>query len=365
MQKKGLTNLAFHKFKRSFWGVISFCFISFVGFISLFAYVIAPDSSQYSNQMHLSIHSKAPGFTVKMLVIPNSLDNNQNLMDRLFFGNLNPPKEIPISSFFFFSILFFLKISSAFFKLVPSGAVMRFSFVITDNHKIHVDFFIRNSDTNGAEDGQKVLIEFKEWKQGDQNPTAKVIEIFGFPGLHKTEMNAIMAEYGLPEHFPDHVEIEAKKISNWGSKLPEGHGLGVAIHYSFYSYVATVVEVSVKSEKVKVENIYSVLDCGMYVNRDAVINQMEGAAIFGMSIAMFGKISTKGGVVEQSNFHDYQMTRMIDAPNIHVHLVDNEEDPTGVGEPGVPPVSAAITNAIFNASGKRVRSLPLSDQGMV
>jgi peptide/nickel transport system permease protein len=101
MQKKGLTNLAFHKFKRSFWGVISFCFISFVGFISVFAYVIAPDSSQYSNQMHLSIHSKAPGFTVKMLVIPNSLDNNQNLMDRLFFGNLNPPKEIPISSYRF------------------------------------------------------------------------------------------------------------------------------------------------------------------------------------------------------------------------------------------------------------------------
>ena len=161
------------------------------------------------------------------------------------------------------------------------------------------------------------------------------------------------------------VLIEAKKLSNWERKLPEGHGMGVAIHYSFYSYVATVVEVSVKSEKVKVENIYSVLDCGMYVNRDAVINQMEGAAIFGMSLTMFGKISTKNGAVEQSNFHDYQMTRMIDAPNIHVHLVDNDEDPTGVGEPGVPPVSAAITNAIFNASGKRVRSLPLSDHGMV
>jgi len=161
------------------------------------------------------------------------------------------------------------------------------------------------------------------------------------------------------------VLIEAKKLSNWGRKLPEGHGMGVAIHYSFYSYVATVVEVSVKSEKVKVENIYSVLDCGMYVNRDAVINQMEGAAIFGMSLTMFGKISTKNGAVEQSNFHDYQMTRMIDAPNIHVHLVDNDEDPTGVGEPGVPPVSAAITNAVFNASGKRVRSLPLSDHGMV
>ena len=161
------------------------------------------------------------------------------------------------------------------------------------------------------------------------------------------------------------VLLEVKKLSNWEEKLPKGHGLGVAIHYSFYSYVATVVEVSVKSEKVNVENIYSVLDCGMYVNRDAVINQMEGAAIFGMSLTMFGKISTKKGAVEQSNFHDYQMTRMIDAPNIHVHLVDNEEDTTGVGEPGVPPISAAITNAIFNASGKRVRSLPLSEHGMV
>jgi ribonuclease R len=88
----------------------------------------------------------------------------------------------------------------------------KFAFVIPDSHKIHVDFFIRSTDTQEAKDGQKVLIEFKEWKQGDQNPTGKVLEIFGFPGLHKTEMNAIMAEYGLPEHFPEVVEKEAKKI---------------------------------------------------------------------------------------------------------------------------------------------------------
>lgn len=89
----------------------------------------------------------------------------------------------------------------------------KFAFVITDSHKIHVDFFVRNADTKGAQDGQKVLIEFIEWRAGDQNPTGKVIEIFGFPGLHKTEMNAIMAEYGLPEHFPEAVENDAKKIS--------------------------------------------------------------------------------------------------------------------------------------------------------
>lgn len=90
----------------------------------------------------------------------------------------------------------------------------KFSFVIADNHKIHVDFFIRNSDIKNAENGQKVLIEFREWKTGDQNPIGKVIEVFGFPGKHKTEMNAIMAEYGLPDKFTDDLENEAKKISS-------------------------------------------------------------------------------------------------------------------------------------------------------
>lgn len=88
----------------------------------------------------------------------------------------------------------------------------KFAFVVPDSHKIHVDFFIRTSDIKGAEDGQKVLIRLKEWKQGEQNPTGSVVEVFGFPGQHKTEMNAIMAEYGLPDHFPDHVEYEAKKL---------------------------------------------------------------------------------------------------------------------------------------------------------
>ena len=88
----------------------------------------------------------------------------------------------------------------------------KFAFVVPDSHKIHVDFFIRTSDIEGAEDGQKVLIRSKEWKQGEQNPTGAVVEVFGFPGQHKTEMNAIMAEYGLPDHFPDNVEYEAKKL---------------------------------------------------------------------------------------------------------------------------------------------------------
>ncbi|SDR76076.1 isoquinoline 1-oxidoreductase, beta subunit [Polaribacter sp. KT25b] len=156
------------------------------------------------------------------------------------------------------------------------------------------------------------------------------------------------------------------KISNWGKELPENHGLGVAIHYSFYSYVATIVEVSVVNEKVKVENVWTTIDCGLALNKDNIKNQLEGAAIFGMSLALYGKISVKEGAVEQQNFFDYQMTRMKDAPKIHVDIIDAmDKHPTGVGEPGVPVMAPAICNAIFNATGKRVRSLPLSDFGMV
>ncbi len=159
---------------------------------------------------------------------------------------------------------------------------------------------------------------------------------------------------------------QTAKNAKWGKTLPKNHGLGVAIHYSFYSYVATIVEVSVNNEKVKVENIWTTIDCGLALNKDNIKNQLEGAAIFGMSIALYGKISATEGAVEQNNFFDYQMTRMKDAPNIHIEIMDKmHEKPTGVGEPGVPVIAPAICNAIFNATGKRVRSLPLVDFGMV
>lgn len=160
------------------------------------------------------------------------------------------------------------------------------------------------------------------------------------------------------------LNIAAKK-AGWGKSLPKGHGLGIAFYYSFYSYVASVVEVSVKDDKVKIHNIWTALDCGLVVNKDNVLNQMEGAAVFGMSIALHGKITAKDGAIEQSNFHDYKMTRMHEVPPIDITIVESDEAPTGVGEPGVPPIAPAITNAIFNATKKRYRTLPLSDHGIV
>lgn len=155
------------------------------------------------------------------------------------------------------------------------------------------------------------------------------------------------------------------KNANYGKELPEGHGIGIAMHYSFYTYTASVVEVSVLEGKLKVHTIHSVIDCGTTVNTDTIKSQMEGAAVFGMSLAYYGKITAKDGAIEQSNYHDYQMLRIHQTPEIHVEIVESSDKPTGVGEPGVPPIAPAIINAIYNATGKRYYSLPLMDHGLV
>ena len=157
----------------------------------------------------------------------------------------------------------------------------------------------------------------------------------------------------------------AAKNANYGKELPKDHGIGLAVHYSFYSYVASVIEVSVKENKLKVHNIHSVIDCGTAVNTDTIKSQMEGAAIFGMSLAYYGKITAKDGAIEQSNFHDYQMLRITDAPNVSVEIIKSNDKPTGVGEPGVPVIAPALINAIYNATGKRYYKLPLMDEGLV
>jgi isoquinoline 1-oxidoreductase beta subunit len=157
----------------------------------------------------------------------------------------------------------------------------------------------------------------------------------------------------------------AAKNAGWGKELPEGHALGLAVHRSFLSYLASVVEVSVINNKVKIHNVYTAIDCGTVINRDTVTAQMEGSAIFGMSLALYGKITAKEGAIEQSNFHDYQMIRMNQAPKIHVEIVESTEIPTGVGEPGVPVIAPAIVNAIYKITGNRYRNLPLSDEGLI
>jgi isoquinoline 1-oxidoreductase subunit beta len=154
------------------------------------------------------------------------------------------------------------------------------------------------------------------------------------------------------------LELAAQK-ANWGSKLPLGVGRGIATHFSFDSYVAQVVEASVEKGMVKVHRVVCAVDCGLVINPDTVKAQMEGGIIFGLTAALKTEITLKDGRVEQGNFHDYPMLRMFESPEIEVHIVPSGENPTGVGEPGVPPVAPALTNAIFAATGKRVRRLPI------
>ncbi len=155
------------------------------------------------------------------------------------------------------------------------------------------------------------------------------------------------------------LELVAQK-ADWGKPLPKGRARGIATHFSFDSYVAQVAEVSVdKQGKVRVHRVVCAVDCGQVVNPDSVKAQMEGGINFGLTAALKSEITLEQGRVQQRNFNDYQMLRMNEAPQIDVHIVPSTEKPTGVGEPSVPPVAPAVANAIFAATGKRIRKLPI------
>lgn len=161
------------------------------------------------------------------------------------------------------------------------------------------------------------------------------------------------------------VEVVADK-GKWGRSVPKGHGLGIAAHRSFVSYVATIVEVSVDDKgKLAVHQVDTAIDCGTYVNPERIQSQIEGAAIMGLSLAKYGEITFKGGRVEQGNFDTFPVIRMDESPlvtNVHIVPPDVDTPPSGVGEPGVPPFAPALANAIFAATGKRIRALPIGKQ---
>jgi isoquinoline 1-oxidoreductase beta subunit len=160
------------------------------------------------------------------------------------------------------------------------------------------------------------------------------------------------------------LDLAAQK-ANWGSALPAGRARGIATHFSFDSYVAQVAEVSVEQDgTVHVHRVVAAVDCGQTVNPDTVQAQLEGGIIFGLTAALKTEITLQKGRVQQSNFNDYPMLRMFESPVIEVFIVPSSEHPTGVGEPGVPPVAPAVANAIFAATGKRVRRLPIHPQDL-
>ncbi|WP_134087915.1 xanthine dehydrogenase family protein molybdopterin-binding subunit [Olivibacter sp. XZL3] len=153
--------------------------------------------------------------------------------------------------------------------------------------------------------------------------------------------------------------------ANWGRKLPAGSGLGFAAHKSFLTYVACIVEVKVGPDnKISIPHVHYAVDCGTAVNIDRIKSQFEGGAQFSASIALKSEITVKEGAVVQNNFDSYQIVRMPEAPQqIHVHIIESEDKPTGVGEPPVPPFTPALCNAIYAATGKRIYKLPIDLKG--
>jgi isoquinoline 1-oxidoreductase subunit beta len=200
------------------------------------------------------------------------------------------------------------------------------------------------------------------WRSVGHSHTAFFDESFVDEVAHALKKDPLDFRRELLGGKPRHLKVldTAAKESGWGSSLPAGSGRGIALRASFGSIVAQVAEVAVENETIRVKRVTCAVDCGPVINPAIVRAQMESGIVYGLSAALYGEITLADGAVEQGNFTDYEVVRLADAPQMSVHLVDGGSAQIGgVGEPGTPPIAPAVANAVFAATGKRLRALPL------
>ena len=205
------------------------------------------------------------------------------------------------------------------------------------------------------------------WRAVDNTHTAYVIETFLDEIAAATGQDPVKLRESLLLNKPKELGVLrlAAAKAGWGEKLPPGRGRGIALHTTFGIQVAQVADVTMRADgTVKVDRVVCAVDCGIAINPDIVRSQVEGGIGFGLGAALYSEITLKNGRVEQSNFHDYRVARMSDMPAVETHIVPSTDRPRGIGEPPVPPIAPAVANAIFAATGKRVRALPFAKTGL-
>jgi isoquinoline 1-oxidoreductase beta subunit len=206
------------------------------------------------------------------------------------------------------------------------------------------------------------------WRSVGHSHTAFVVETMMDELAHLAGKDPVayrLANLPAASRYRGVLQLAADK-AGWGKvKLPAGHAYGVAVHKSFNSYVAEIAEVSLEKGRIQVHRVIAAVDCGMVVNPDGVHQQIESAVAYGLSAALHGAITLDKGRVVQSNFNDYQPVSYSEMPRIEVHIVASSEPPSGIGEPGTPPIAPAVANAVFKLTGKRMRRMPFDREKFV
>ena len=245
-------------------------------------------------------------------------------------------------------------------RLLPAAASDLMRDKTTTEGAFDLPYFLPHRRTEHLLAHEPLRVGF--WRSVGHSHNAFFAECFLDECAAAAGQDPLAFRLGLLSHAPRHRAVleKAALASGWGGALPPGHGRGIALAESFGALVAQVVEVRVDGSRLEVRRVVCAVDCGFAVNPDAVVAQMEGAIVFGLSAALHGEITVSGGRVQQGNFHDQPILTLAETPAIEVHVVNSGiEHLAGAGEPGTPPVAPALCNAIHAATGRRIRALPV------